>query len=632
MAEYEIKLDKKTSNIQLRKIEKDITIQLRKRANTIELKQVGRKGEKGEKGDKGDKGEKGDPATNLVTSVNGKQGVVVLTATDVNADTTGSAAQALSDANNYTDQEVSNINTGVLSVAAGTNVTIDNTDPKNPVVSSTGGGAVDSVNGKTGVVVLDADDIDDTSTTHKFATASQLSNADSAIQPSDLAAVATTGDYDDLSNKPSIPANLSDLSGDSDDISEGSTNLYMTSSERSKLSGIEAGAEVNTVDSVAGKTGAVTLGKSDVGLGNVDNTSDANKPISTATQSALDDKADDTTLIAALPSTIGSNNQVLKVVSGNPTWATDANTTYAIPSQAEAETGTATNARAFSAQRVNQAIQSLAPVKPADLALKGVLAYDEYTANGTWTKPAGAKVVEVFVIGGGGGGGKASTGAEGTARDGGGGGGAGGAVIGQFNADDLDATVAITIGAGGAGGTADGGFNTGGAGGTTSFGTYVQAGGGAGGSSGGMTLDSPNTASGGAAGASSLLVGPGGAGLSGAGVLFGSPGFSGHIGSGGAGSSRVASNTNNLGLEGGNSSAGAGGLRGGNADPGGNGVDGSATNGGSGGGGGAKGQPGGNGGFPGGGGGGGGANRTDDGAGGNGGSGGAGKAIVITYG
>jgi hypothetical protein len=48
------------------------------------------------------------------------------------------------------------------------------------------------------------------------------------------------------------------------------------------------------VTSVASKTGAVTLAKADVGLGNVDNTSDANKPISTATQSALDGKASST--------------------------------------------------------------------------------------------------------------------------------------------------------------------------------------------------------------------------------------------------------------------------------------------------------------------------------------------------
>ena len=45
------------------------------------------------------------------------------------------------------------------------------------------------------------------------------------------------------------------------------------------------------VDSVAGKTGVVTLVKGDVGLGNVDNTSDVNKPVSTAQQSALNLKA-----------------------------------------------------------------------------------------------------------------------------------------------------------------------------------------------------------------------------------------------------------------------------------------------------------------------------------------------------
>lgn len=45
------------------------------------------------------------------------------------------------------------------------------------------------------------------------------------------------------------------------------------------------------VTSVNTQTGDVVLTKSDVGLGNVDNTSDANKPISSATQTALDGKA-----------------------------------------------------------------------------------------------------------------------------------------------------------------------------------------------------------------------------------------------------------------------------------------------------------------------------------------------------
>jgi len=43
----------------------------------------------------------------------------------------------------------------------------------------------------------------------------------------------------------------------------------------------------DVVTSVAGKTGAVSLVKGDVGLGNVDNTSDANKPVSTAQAAAI---------------------------------------------------------------------------------------------------------------------------------------------------------------------------------------------------------------------------------------------------------------------------------------------------------------------------------------------------------
>lgn len=68
-----------------------------------------------------------------------------------------------------------------------------------------------------------------------------------------------------------------------------SSNDY-TDEERIKLSGIEYNAQVNTVTSVADKTGAVTLSKADVGLSNVDNTADIDKPISTAMQTALNKK------------------------------------------------------------------------------------------------------------------------------------------------------------------------------------------------------------------------------------------------------------------------------------------------------------------------------------------------------
>jgi hypothetical protein len=50
---------------------------------------------------------------------------------------------------------------------------------------------------------------------------------------------------DYIKNKPTIPTLLSQLSGTSDDVAEGLTNLYFTSIYKTKLDGIEAGAQVN---------------------------------------------------------------------------------------------------------------------------------------------------------------------------------------------------------------------------------------------------------------------------------------------------------------------------------------------------------------------------------------------------
>lgn len=75
---------------------------------------------------------------------------------------------------------------------------------------------------------------------------------------------------------------ISPSPGSTDAVPEGSVNKYYTDARASAAA---------PVQSVAGRTGNVTLTKADVGLGNVDNTSDASKPISTATQTALDLKA-----------------------------------------------------------------------------------------------------------------------------------------------------------------------------------------------------------------------------------------------------------------------------------------------------------------------------------------------------
>jgi hypothetical protein len=63
------------------------------------------------------------------------------------------------------------------------------------------------------------------------------------------------------------------------------------------------------VQSVNGKSGsAVALVKGDIGLGNVDNTSDASKPISTATQTALNAKANSSVTVSAGTGLTGGGN------------------------------------------------------------------------------------------------------------------------------------------------------------------------------------------------------------------------------------------------------------------------------------------------------------------------------------
>lgn len=70
----------------------------------------------------------------------------------------------------------------------------------------------------------------------------------------------------------------------------GSASLIpiITTDSKGRVTGITTAAV--PVTSVAGRTGAVTLTKSDVGLANVDNTADTAKPVSTAQQTALNGK------------------------------------------------------------------------------------------------------------------------------------------------------------------------------------------------------------------------------------------------------------------------------------------------------------------------------------------------------
>ena len=128
-----------------------------------------------------------------------------------------------------------------------------------------GGGAVDSVNGQTGTVVLDAEDVGAlpdstviptvptnvsafqndagylTEVPSQYVTDSELQTAIAGkANTADLATVATTGDYADLTNKPTIPTVPTNVSAFANDAN------YITAS----------GAPVQSVN---GQTGVVTV-------------------------------------------------------------------------------------------------------------------------------------------------------------------------------------------------------------------------------------------------------------------------------------------------------------------------------------------------------------------------------------
>lgn len=139
----------------------------------------------------------------------------------------------------------------VDSVVAGTGIAVDATDPANPIVSCTVTGSVTSVNTQTGAVVLDTDDILDTTQTNKYTTAADIAKLAGIAAGAEVNVNAdwnaVAGDALIL-NKPAIPSTadlFNKITDDSDDIVEGATNLFFSVAEQTKLSGIAAGAEVN---------------------------------------------------------------------------------------------------------------------------------------------------------------------------------------------------------------------------------------------------------------------------------------------------------------------------------------------------------------------------------------------------
>lgn len=316
---YIIRVNRTTNSYSIRRVVRNVVVN---RVGKPGL--TGAQGQQGVKGDKGDqgiqgvpgatgatgaKGEKGDKGDTGAQGIQGSQGIQGVPG--VKGEKGDKGDQGEQGIQGVPGQDGA---PGVVqSIQAGANITVNNADPANPIVSSTGGGggsvSFDDITDKplapafTGVLVNNASD-------EEFPT----DQAQYSIQPDPMtfayrdddgtlrAAPAT--ELDHLVQKIQLDMIEEELFTD---IQNGDA---ATLSSANAYTDAEIAAIDFPVDSVAGKTGNVTLVKGDVGLGNVDNTSDLAKPISTATQTALNAKLTQQAVASTVYGINGSNTQV----------------------------------------------------------------------------------------------------------------------------------------------------------------------------------------------------------------------------------------------------------------------------------------------------------------------------------
>lgn len=148
--------------------------------------------------------------------------------------------------------------------------------------------------------------VNNTADENKPVSTATQSALDAKATISSLATVATSGSYADLSNKPTIPTVL-----DADNTTKGVVKL--------------AGDLGGTADA---PTVIKTYSKTDVGLGNVDNTSDMSKPVSTAQQTALNTKQASASLEADIAAKLGTAGSLDAALSASFTNKWKANSVY----------------------------------------------------------------------------------------------------------------------------------------------------------------------------------------------------------------------------------------------------------------------------------------------------------------
>lgn len=227
-----------------------------------------------------------DALVSGVSSVNGQSGVVVLDAADVGADAAGAGASAaaeavaahtaasdphpqyLTPAEGNAAYDVSGAATSAVAahvaasdphpqyttqsegdaryergLTAGTNITINRTNPAAPVISASGGGgggAVDSVNGQIGVVVLDAADVGaDAAGTAAAAVAAHVAAANP--HPEYLTQAEGDAAYAPTAHVGAGGAAHANA------VAAGAAG-FMTGADKTKLDGVATGATANATD------------------------------------------------------------------------------------------------------------------------------------------------------------------------------------------------------------------------------------------------------------------------------------------------------------------------------------------------------------------------------------------------
>lgn len=167
-----------------------------------------------------------------------------------------------------------------------------------------------------------------------------------------------------VSNNPDVQTNTTKVSATGsvtthNDITSSGSGQIITTSERTKLGNIEDNAQVNTVNSVAGKTGDVVLDSNDVGLGNVPNIDTSNA--SNITSGTLSG------------SRLSYGTEANTPAQGNDARFTDSREwTASTVSQSVAQNGTDTTRHAWTSQRVRDNVAAY--TLPYTLAEKSKLA------------------------------------------------------------------------------------------------------------------------------------------------------------------------------------------------------------------------------------------------------------------